>query len=131
MRVAKARILCVDDDLDTCEMMTTLLGLSGYEVAHAQTVADGERLAKQDGFDLVLLDWNFPDGTGIELCRRIRASNAEVPVLFLTGEAQDGEIKQAISAGAQGYLLKPVNTEDLLWVVSGSVGADDGKGQQQ
>jgi DNA-binding response OmpR family regulator len=117
----KGRILCVDDDRDTCEMVTVLLGQAGYEVQHALSVADGLTKARQDGFDLILLDWNFKDGTGLELCRQIRAFDSRTPILFYTGEIDDSAIRAALSAGAQGYLVKPVAVDSLLRAISGYV----------
>jgi DNA-binding response OmpR family regulator len=117
----KGRILCVDDDRDTCEMITVLLGQTGYEVQHALSVADGLIKARQDDFDLILLDWNFEDGTGLELCRQIRAFDSRTPILFYTGEIDDSAIRAALSAGAQGYLVKPVAVDSLLQAISGYV----------
>jgi DNA-binding response OmpR family regulator len=115
------RILCIDDDQDTCEIVTLLLGEAGYEVTDAPTVAEGLRLAKRGGFDLILLDWVFDDGNGLELCQMIRAFDAETPILFFSAVAYQTEIKQAMSAGAQGFLVKPMGTDLLLQTVSGFV----------
>jgi DNA-binding response OmpR family regulator len=120
----KGRILCVDDDKDTRDLMTALLGLEGYEVVQAQSVAEGLALAISDNFDLILLDWVFADGTGIELCKMIRSSNAAASILFYSGMALKDDIENAISAGAQGFLVKPVDFEVLLHNVSRLV--DDG-----
>jgi DNA-binding response OmpR family regulator len=114
MEKPKKRILCVDDDLDTCQMVETLLRLSGYEVTYAMTVADGSTLAKKGGFDLYLLDWYFPDGSGIELCQYIRMFDATTPILFCSGAAYETDIKRAMGAGAQGYLVKPTDVENLI-----------------
>jgi len=117
----KSRILCVDDDQDTCEMITALLGLSGYEVQHALCVSDGLAKSREGGFDLILLDWSFEDGTGLELCRLIRAFDPQTPILFYTGEIDEAAIQAALSAGAQGYLIKPVAVDHLLQAISGYV----------
>ena len=115
----KGRILCVDDDKDTRDMMTALLGLEGYEVVQARSVAEGLALAVSDNFDLILLDWVFADGTGIELCKMIRrTSAAAAPILFYSGMALKDDIENAMSAGAQGFLVKPVDFEVLLQNVS-------------
>jgi len=121
----KGRILCVDDDRDTCEMITALLGLSGYEVQHALSVGDGLAKAQAGGFDLILLDWSFEDGTGLELCRQIHAFDTKTPILFYTGEIDDAAIQEALSAGAQGYLIKPVAVDSLLQAISGYVQSKD------
>ena len=117
----KGRILCVDDDRDTCEMITVLLGHAGYEVQHALSVTDGLIKARQGGFDLILLDWSFEDGTGLDLCRRLRAFDSRTPILFYTGEIDDSAIQAALSSGAQGYLIKPVAVDSLLQAISSYV----------
>lgn len=120
----KGRILCVDDDRDTCEMITVLLNQAGYEVQHALSVADGLTKARQGGFDLMLLDWIFEDGTGLDLCRQIRAFDSRTPILFYTGENDASAIRAALSSGAQGYLIKPVAVDSLLHAISGYVGEE-------
>jgi DNA-binding response OmpR family regulator len=119
----RGRILCVDDDGDTRDMMTALLGLEGYEVLGAQSVAEGMSLALTGDFDLVLLDWVFKDGTGIELCTMIRNADPSTPILFYSGMALSADIDNAMRAGAQGFLVKPVDFDDLLHSVSTLVGA--------
>jgi DNA-binding response OmpR family regulator len=116
--ISKGRLLCIDDDQDTCEMLTVLLGQAGYEVQHALSVRDGLAKARGGGFDLILLDWSFEDGTGIDLCRQIRAFNARTPILFYTGEIDEKAIALAMNAGAQEYLIKPVAVESLLQAIS-------------
>jgi two-component system, OmpR family, response regulator len=113
MQEPEARILCVDTDAETCEMVRTMLGNAGYEVAVARTVAEGLRRAKNDPCDLILLDWYFEDGSGLELCQMIRTFNKVVSVLFHTGEADERAVKSAVNAGAQGYLIKPCPADKL------------------
>ena|ERR1044071_8012946 len=128
MKENKGRILCVDDDKDTCEMLTFILGQADYEVIQAQSIAEGLTLARREQFDLILLDWFYDDGTGIELCQMIRAFNSQTPILFYSGVASGTEIKKAMSVGAQGFLVKPVRTEDLLHTVSRFLSNDPGEG---
>src|SRR5216117_3864615 len=122
MEKIKGRILCVDDDQDTRDMMTALLASEGYEVVQAQNVAEGLSHAVADNFDLILLDWIFADGTGIDLCKMIRAAGAPASILFYSGMAIKDEMDNAMSAGAQGFLVKPVDFEELLQHVSRFVG---------
>ncbi len=117
MEQIKKRILCVDDDRDTCLMLEALFGISGYEVISAMTVADASSLAKKGNFDLYLLDWYFPDGTGLDLCQYIRMFDTDTPILFCSGTVDEDEINRAMSAGAQGYLVKPTGIEDLMQTV--------------
>jgi DNA-binding response OmpR family regulator len=120
----KGRILCVEDDKDTRDMMTALLGLEGYEVRQAQTVAEGLSAAISDSFDLILLDWVFDDGTGIDLCKALRSNGAHAPILFCSGIGSSIEIENAMRAGAQGFLIKPVDINELLQSITRFVGND-------
>ena len=124
----KGRVLCADDDKDTCEMVTTMLGQAGYEVRQALSVREGLRLAKKGGFDLILLDWIFQDGTGIELCEMIRSFDSKTAILFYSGIAYEAEIKKALRTGAQGFIVKPLGTETLVQTVTGFVNNDPSQG---
>lgn len=107
MHTTRRRILYVEDDADACELLTTLFSSRGYEVATARSVSVAERMAREGGYDLYILDGRYPDGTGVALCERIRRFDAHTPVLFFSGLAQDDDREQARAAGAQAYLVKP------------------------
>ena len=109
MPFSSQRILCVDRDHDSCQMMRAVLGLVGYEVYSVGSVAAGLRLARSQHFDCFLLDYAFPDGTGIEFCQQIRASGSDVPVIFCSAYRRKADHQQAIEAGAQAYFVKPVD----------------------
>jgi len=100
------RILFVDDHEDTRDMIAAGLGSSGYEVATAGGSEDGRRLARSGGFDLILLDYRYGDGTGEELCRLIRRLDADTPILFFSGVDPKLQ-REALTCGAQGFVLKP------------------------
>ena len=112
MEKAKGRILCVDDHKDTCDMLTALLGLEGYEVIQANNVTDGLCEALSGDFDLILLDWVFKDGSGIDLCKALATAHSNTPILFYSGIAEKSEMEAAMQAGAQGFLVKPVDAND-------------------
>jgi DNA-binding response OmpR family regulator len=100
------RILFVDDHEDTRTMMAAVLGSNGYEVATAGDCEGGLRLAREGGFDLILLDYKYADGTGEEMCRLIRRSDRRTPILFFSGV--DPKLQwEALACGAQGFVLKP------------------------
>jgi DNA-binding response OmpR family regulator len=115
----KEHILCIDDDQDTCNMMTFLLLMQGYEGSYALTYEDGLELASCGGFDLILLDLYFPDGNGIEFCKQIRRFDQKTPIIFCSGEAREAERRKAIEAGGQDFLVKPVDYTKLLSSLSG------------
>jgi two-component system, OmpR family, alkaline phosphatase synthesis response regulator PhoP len=105
----KHRILCIEDDQDTCEMLTFALQPSGYEVVSAPTGEEGLSKVLAESFDAVLMDTNLPDISGIELCKQIRESDIPIPIIFYSGEARPDIIEEAIKAGAQAYLTKPID----------------------
>lgn len=107
MSKIKCRILCVDDHQDSAEMLHTLLLGEDYEVAIANSMEEGLRLAKSDAFDLYVLDRHLPDGTGLELCRKLNGLTPDVPCIFYSGDAYEIHRRQALAAGADGYVAKP------------------------
>ncbi len=107
MSRAKCRILCVDDHEDTSEMLKLLLAQEDYEVVTAITIEDALKLAKTEEFDLYVLDKRLPDGSGIELCAKLGAVTPNVPCMFYTGDAYEVHRREAIAAGADGYVAKP------------------------
>ena len=119
---ARGRILFLDDDDDTCELVDLVLTQAGYEVAIGRSVADGLRLTKAQQFDLILLDWHLADGTGVELCRAVREFDGQTPIFFYTGMAYDHYINIAMQAGAQGCFIKPVEMETLLKTLAERIG---------
>lgn len=111
------RILCVEDDADSREMMTLLLEHAGYDVVAASNPADGLNLARQDGISLIILDNWYERGSGVELCRQIRRFDSQTPIIFYSGAAFQSDIRKAMDAGAQGYLIKPTGIRDLVETV--------------
>ena len=102
------RVLCVEDDADTCALLRIILERLDCEVTCASTPAEGLRLARSRAFDLYLLDqWLGADGTGVGLCAQIRQFDAQTPIVFFSGMAHESDRERALAAGAQAYLVKP------------------------
>jgi two-component system, OmpR family, alkaline phosphatase synthesis response regulator PhoP len=119
MEEPKRRILCAEDDEDTCELLTLVLGRSGYEVVSAYTFADALSKALTGSFDIFLLDNKLPDGTGVDLCRQIREVDTSTPIIFYSADAFEREIEGAYNAGANAYLVKPVDPQELDRTITG------------
>ena len=111
------RVLYADDHEDTCEMVTATLKFSDIEVTSAKTVAEAWRLAQTEYFDLYLLEIRFPDGDGLELCRRLRECAPHTPIIFYSGFAYEADKKSGLAAGANAYLAKPY-TDELAEIIS-------------
>jgi DNA-binding response OmpR family regulator len=107
MSRAKCRILCVDDHEDTSEMLKLLLAQEDYEVVTAISVEDALNLAQTEDFDLYVLDKRLPDGSGLDLCTKLSACTPGVPCMFYTGDAYETHRREAMAAGADGYVAKP------------------------
>jgi len=102
-----ARILYLEDDEDTVEMVTFMLSLSGIDVVAVSSSKEAARLAKSEPFDLYLLDGLLPTGNSFELCRELRRHNSSVPVIFYSALGFPADIKKGAEAGADAYLVKP------------------------
>jgi two-component system, OmpR family, response regulator MprA len=110
---ATARVLVVEDDEEIADVLRRSLRQEGYEV---RTSADGvEALDVATGFvpDLVVLDLGLPRLDGVEVCRRLRAEG-DVPILMLTARVETEDRVDGLDAGADDYLVKPFERQELL-----------------
>jgi two-component system chemotaxis response regulator CheY len=82
------------------------------EVSNGQEALDA--LAADKEIALVLLDWNMPVMTGIETLKHIRSTNKQLPIVMVTTESEKEKVVEAIKAGANDYMLKPFNPQDVL-----------------
>lgn len=107
-------VLCVEDDLDTQEMLRILLREQGYGFEVAGTRADAMRLIREKEIALVLLDNFLPDGNGVELCRQVREFDKQLPIVFVSGSAHEDERLEALGSGANAFLTKPLELDKLF-----------------
>ncbi len=108
------RILVVEDDQRLARFLERVLTEEGYAVDRCASGADAVTQLRASGYDLVLLDWMLPDLDGIEVCRQIRRGGSPVPILMLTARDQVSERVLGLDAGADDYLVKPFEVEELL-----------------
>jgi DNA-binding response OmpR family regulator len=101
------RVLYVDDDEDSRDMLSTLLRFWRIETKAVETGAQALLAIQAERFDLYLLDSRLPDLDGFELCRRMRDLNPDTPILFFSGAAYETDKKKGIEAGANAYVIKP------------------------
>jgi two-component system response regulator ArlR len=112
------RILYIEDHEDTRELVTLLLAQRSYEVITGSTIETGVALAGTEDFDLYLLDSWLPDGSGLDLCERIRQFDKTTPILFYSAAAYAADYDMALKCGAQGYLVKPSQPSELCDMVT-------------
>jgi two-component system response regulator MprA len=107
------RILVVEDDVRLAATLQRVLVAEGHEVERVGDGLEALRRAREQPFDLVVLDVMLPSMDGVGVCRRLRAT-AQVPVLMLTALGGTSERVRGLDAGADDYLVKPFAYEELL-----------------
>ncbi len=112
------RILYVEDHDDSREVLVLMLENAGYAVSTANSIADGLSLVNREHFDLYILDSKFEDGSGLDLCRQIRAYDPVTPIIFYSSLAFSSDIEAGLAAGAQQYLSKPMG----IYMISQTIG---------
>ena len=116
MNLPVARILCVEDDKDWCELLELMFEQTGenYQITTVSTVREALILTENISFDLYILDYALPDGTGIEICRKIRQTDQITPIMFYSAMARKIDVQAAIEAGANEYLIKPDDIDNFV-----------------
>ena len=100
------RIFFVEDDLSLIGGLSFALKKQGYEIDIARTSMEAEQLWQDGTYDLVILDVALPDGSGYDLCRKIRETS-RVPVMFLTAADEETDIIMGLDIGGDDYITKP------------------------
>jgi DNA-binding response OmpR family regulator len=113
-----ARILVVDDEPDSVELLKEFLSTKGYDVITASSGEMALRKAKEERPHLILLDVRMPGMSGLDVLRQIRETDKEVGVIMVTGVNEEETGRRALEMGAFDYIVKPLNLEYLersLW----------------
>jgi len=109
-----ARILLIEDEPGLVLTLTDRLGSEGYTVASAEDGEEGLRLAREGGFDLILLDVMLPGKNGFDVCRDLRRDGIDTPVIMLTARGQVVDRVVGLKLGADDYLTKLFEMIELL-----------------
>ena len=117
----KLRVLYMEDNADSREMVTYLLEDADIDIATANTIDEAESMALAGEFDVFLLDGIIPFTNSLAFCRRLRAHAPDTPILFYSGFASTNDIAQGLEAGANEYLVKPYSGDlpQTLWQAAG------------
>ncbi|HZF69279.1 response regulator transcription factor [Sulfuricurvum sp.] len=107
-------ILIIDDNEELLYALEQLLKGTNYHVDVAKTLQEGELSISQKKYDLILLDWMLPDGSGIDLLSRMRRENVRTPILFFSSKKEVEDKVEALDCGADDYLEKPFSNIELL-----------------
>ncbi|MBX7108073.1 MAG: response regulator transcription factor [Chitinophagales bacterium] len=112
--LALPRILLVEDEENLLEAIKLNLEMEGYEVTVAITGPQALKKFSEERFNLVILDIMLPELDGYQVCQTIRVTNSELPILFLTAKDTSEDKVMGLKMGADDYLTKPFNLEELL-----------------
>jgi len=108
-------ILLVEDDQNFGDVLRSYLEMHDYEVTLAQDGADGLESYKQGEFDLCIFDVMMPKKDGFTLAQEIREQDSDMPIIFLTAKNMKEDVLQGFKIGADDYISKPFNSEELLY----------------
>jgi two-component system CheB/CheR fusion protein len=112
-RETTLRVLLVEDHADSAQLMRELLELSGHRVEQAASLAEALLIADSNGFDLLLSDLGLPDGSGLELVRRLRDAGKVRHAIALSGYGMEDDVRRSREAGFEEHLVKPVSPREL------------------
>jgi DNA-binding response OmpR family regulator len=125
--MSKKKILVVDDEVDIVKLLQTTLTDKGYEVIVAFDAVSALHSAHRDRPDLMILDIVMPAGDGYAVCETLRRSThtLSLPIILLTGKMGEGGRKRAFEVGANFYITKPYDREELLCLVEKTLTPSD------
>jgi len=110
--MAGKRVLVVDDDVKTVELVRLYLNRDGYRVLTAYNGIEALRLARESHPDLIVLDLMLPGMDGLDVCRTLRAES-DVPIIMLTARTTDQDRLTGLDSGADDYVIKPFSPREL------------------
>src|SRR5271163_3994177 len=108
-----AKLLLVEDDVDAADMVADWLKLQNYIVDAVHNGKDAVEYLQAYPYDLVILDWDIPSISGVEVCRQFRAAGGTTPVIMLTGKSAVSNKEEGLDSGADDYLTKPFDMKEL------------------
>ena len=121
--MSRKRLLIIEDDPDVAELLLVYFGAYQYDVFHAELGREGINLARAHFPHLILLDLMLPDVDGYEVCRDLRATSMTryIPIIFLTQRDERANRVKGLELGADDYVTKPFNVDELRLRVQGSI----------
>jgi len=114
-----ARVLVVDDHELNLKLLQRVLELGGHDVVTASSLGAAEEMLTRQLPALIVLDLQLPDGDGLDLARRLKATpqTASCVILACTAEAMQGDAERALAAGCDAYVSKPIDTREFSALV--------------
>jgi two-component system phosphate regulon response regulator PhoB len=114
--MSERKVLVVDDEFAIRDMLRMALEIAELQVIEAENIHDAHRLVVDEKPDIVLLDWMLPGGSGLELLRRLKRTDAtkDLPVIMLTAKTAEDNVIQGLDIGADDYITKPFAPRELI-----------------
>jgi len=114
-----SQILIVEDDTTFAQIIEGFLSKNNYVVATAVDLNEAFKLVNKQAYELLLIDYRLPDGTGLDLLKHVRDKGINVPIIIMTSFNDVRTAVKSIQLGAFDYITKPINPDELLMVVKG------------
>lgn len=127
---AKAKILIVDDEIDTLNLMEMVLRMGGYAVVKAMSGQDCLRLNREEHPDLIILDMMMPNLSGMEVLKQLSRSYGAPPVIIFSAKNQMPDVIEGMEAGAFRYLVKTASRQQLLQAVQDALTSREQTGRK-
>lgn len=109
-----SKVLIIEDDLSVANVLREALVPENFLVDLAATISDARHFLKISVYDIIILDWELPDGVGIDLLRELRRNGDQTPVLMLTGRSSVMDKSTGLDTGSDDYLTKPFELPELI-----------------
>lgn len=108
------KVLLLEDDVSLVDGLCYSLKKNDFDVEIARTVSEAlQLLVEISKFDLLILDVTLPDGTGFEVCEKVRKQNAQIPIIFLTASDEEVNVIRGLDSGGDDYITKPFKLGEL------------------
>lgn len=107
------KILIVEDDPQISKSLRLNLKFSGHETEAVGTMDEAWKKLQDNHFDVMFLDIGLPDGSGLDLCQKVRESGNDIPILFISARTDEATVVKGITKGGDDYLRKPFGIEEL------------------
>lgn len=109
-----SKLFLLEDDISLIDGLQYSLNKNGFQVDVARTISEARQyLSEIDKYDLLILDVTLPDGTGFDICERVRKQDVRIPIIFLTASDEEVNIIRGLDCGGDDYVTKPFKLGEL------------------
>ena len=120
------KILIIEDDLTFSQILEGFLTKNGFQVNIVHEVKKSLQVLDRQSFDLLLVDYRLPDGTGLDVLAHLREKGMSNPLIIMTSVNDVRTAVKSIQLGAFDYITKPVNPDELLMIINNALGKPEG-----